>query len=308
MTDSKQSKRRWMDTHVHVSSMGAEGAKREHLLEDLLDVLDRCDADLRWVISPDNVEMVRIWKEVEGVYEGSRFIYDLVRRSEGRLYGSCMVNPHFLDESLRTMEACFEKWGFVQLGEMLQYVMDYQMDSLPVECLVRKAAEYGVPVHVHISTSWPREGIVSTYGMQHLRDLLALAERVPEARYILAHAISDVDDNPPVVDQYLDTIEARFGQWPDNFWIEIRDADSPGIRSAFARVPSTQIMMGTDWVSRVGPPFLPYGVIFLVPLEESRYEPSVSAMVELLRRAGASEDVIDQIGFKNAEALLLGRR
>ncbi len=308
MTDSKQSKRRWMDTHVHVSSMGAEGTKREHLLEDLLDVLDRCDADLRWVISPDNVEMVRIWKEAEGVYKGSRFIYDLVRRSEGRLYGSCMVNPHFLDESLRTMEACFEKWGFVQLGEMLQYVMDYQMDSPPVERLVRKAAEYGVPVHVHISTSWPREGAISTYGMQHLRDLLTLAERVPEARYILAHAISDVDDNPPVVDQYLDAMEKRFGQWPDNFWIEIRDADSPGIRSALARVPSTRIMMGTDWVSR-GRAALPALRSHLPrPPGGSRYEPSVSAMVELLRRAGASEDVIDQIGFKNAEALLLDRR
>jgi hypothetical protein len=123
-------KRPWMDTHIHVSAVGPEGMRRERLLEDLLDVLDRCDADLRWVINLDGAEMFRMAHDPKGVYEGSRLIHDLVRRAPDRLYGSCMINPHFLDESLRTMDACFGQWGFVQLGEMVQYVMDYRMDTL----------------------------------------------------------------------------------------------------------------------------------------------------------------------------------
>ena len=43
----------WLDTHIHVSDLNPDGSKREQMLADLLDVLDRCDADLRFVISCD---------------------------------------------------------------------------------------------------------------------------------------------------------------------------------------------------------------------------------------------------------------
>jgi chromosome segregation protein len=55
---------------------------------------------------------------------------------------------------------------------------------------------------------------------------------------------------------------------PDNFWVEIRDFDSPGVRSALARVRADRLLAGTDWVTRVGPPFLPYGCIFGVQRAE----------------------------------------
>ena len=48
----KTSKLRWIDTHIHVSDIGRDGKKREQMLEDLLEVLDRDEADLRFVISP----------------------------------------------------------------------------------------------------------------------------------------------------------------------------------------------------------------------------------------------------------------
>lgn len=298
------SRRLWLDTHIHVSATGADGRKRDRLLEDLLDVLDRCDADLRFVLSPDGAELSRIMQSAEGVYESSKFIYDLARQAPDRLYGSCTVNPHFLDESVRTMETCFEKWGFVQLGEMLQYMMDYKMDSDPVEELVRLAVGYDVPVQVHISTS-NRGEHSSSFGMDQLLDLFRLMDRVPEAKYILAHAVGMPDDNPPVVDAYLDAVEQRFSSWPDNCWMEIRDFNSPGIRSALAGVPSTRLIAGTDWTTREGPPFQPYGTLFGV--KENPYPPCVASMVGFLKEAGADEEVVEQIGFGNAESLLLRR-
>ena len=296
--------RPWLDTHIHVSAVGRDGGRRERLLDDLLAVLDRCDADLRLVLSPDGAELSRSIREAEGVHESNRFIAQLVREAPGRLYASCNVNPHFLDESLRTMEACFGEWGFVQLGEMLQYMMKYRMDSDAVEHLVREAAGFGVPVQVHLSTS-NRVEHASSHGIEQLEDLLACVERVPEARYILAHAVGMPDADPPVVDAYLDLIDERLGGWPENFWMEIRDFDSPGVASALARVPTTRLIAGTDWTTRVGPPFLPYGTIFGVArAEDNPYPPSVAAMVGFLHDAGADDEAIDRIGYRNAAELL----
>jgi len=298
------SRRVWIDTHVHVCDIGADGQVRPRFLEDLLALLDEEEADLRFVVSPDGARLSRVGQAAEGVREGNEFIHGLVERAPGRLYGSCMVNPNFLDESLRMMDLCFGEWGFVQLGEMLQYMMDYQMDSDPVERLVRQAIEFDVPVQVHISTS-NRMSHNSSWGVDQLNDLFGLVERVPEAKYVLAHLVGMVDDNPPVVDTYLDMIDRQYGGWPDGFWAEIRDFNSPGVRSVLERVPANRLLAGTDWVTRIGPPFLPYGVVFDVKqAEDNPYPPCVGSMVNFLRDAGASDGTIGLIGEGNARELL----
>ncbi len=298
----------WLDTHVHVSDMGADGRHRPRLLEDLVDVLDRCDADLVWVISPDANWNARVMKDAEGMEAALDFIHDLARRSGGRLLGSCLVNPHFADASLRVMEKAFAQRGFVLLGEMLQYMMDYRMDSAPVERIVRAAAQADVPVQVHISTSNSKQGNFSS-GVEELEDLLALVERVPQATYILAHLVGMPKDDPPVVDVYLDVIEKRLGKWPDNFWAEIRDFSSPGVRSALARIPHSRLIAGTDWVTRVGPPFLPYGTLFPVrSVAENPYPPSVASMKSLMKKWGAADRTVSAVAFENAARLLKIRR
>jgi predicted TIM-barrel fold metal-dependent hydrolase len=296
--------RTWIDAHVHVCDFGPEGEERPHFLDDLLAVLDQDGADLRFVISPDGLRMSRLSGAQGGVTEGNDFIHDLVRRAPGRLYGSCMVNPNFLDESLGVMDRCFGEWGFVQLGEMLQYMMGFEMDSAPVEKLVRRAVEFGVPVQVHISTS-NRVADASSFGMVQLEDLCRLVDRVPEARYVLAHLVGMENDDPPVVDQYLDYIEERHGKWPANFWAEIRDFNSPGVRSVLARVPADRLIAGTDWVTRVGPPFLPYGCVFnVIRAEDNPYAPRVETLAGFLKAAGADDETVDMIGYRNAAALL----
>jgi len=297
--------RPWIDTHIHVSDIGPDGKKRERMLDDLLDVLDRCDADLRFVISCDGPYVGAMIKDGSKIFEGNRFIYELVRRSGGRLYGSCTINPNFLDESLRTMEICFGEWGFVMLGEMLQYMMKYRMDSDAVEETVRLAVKYDVPVQVHLGTYWHKDFEGSCDGMDHMRDLLRCVDRVPEAKYILAHAIGcgPTPDYVSWAGMFLDTIAGVFPEYPDNFWIEIRDFQCPALKRTIAEVPASRLLAGTDWTTRIGPPFQSYGTMFGVDEADNPFPPKVASFVKFLRDAGASEEDIERIGFENAREL-----
>ena len=128
---------KWLDTHIHVSNFTPQGEPRGDILGELLAVMNRDGADLRFVISPDFPWVGRMTTDAAQVLEASRFIHDLVQRAPGKLYGACMVNPNFLDASLRAMEVCFGEWGFVMLGELLPYLMNHTMNSAPAERLVR---------------------------------------------------------------------------------------------------------------------------------------------------------------------------
>ena len=295
----------WIDTHIHVSDLGPDGSRRENMLEDLLAVLDGCDADLRLVISCDGPYLGGIARDPEQMFAANRMIHDLVQRAPGRLHGSCMINPNFLDESLRTMDLCFSEWGFVQLGEMLPYAMDYRMDSDAAERAVRAAVEYDVPVQVHLGTYWHKDHEGSCDGMDHMRDLLRAVDRVPEANYVLAHAIGcgPTPEYVPWADMFLDTIAGLFPTYPESFWIEIRDFQCAALARTVAEVPTTRLLSGTDWTTRIGPPFQAYGTMFGVEQEDNPFPPAVASFVQFLRGAGASEEQIARIGFRNAQEL-----
>ena len=303
-------KRPWIDTHIHVSDIGANGEKRERMLGDLLDLLDRCDADLRFVISCDIPYASPMSSDPAAILRGNAMVHDLCKGAPDRLFGACMVNPNFLDESLRVMDICFSEWGCVMLGEMLQYSMGYDMDSDAGEAVVRKAVEYDVPVHVHLGTycfpNTRRRGERSGAGMDHMIDLIGCNRRVPEAKYILAHAIG-CGPTPEFVswaDMFLDTLDGCFGGYPDNFWIEIRDFHCKALPRTVAEVPASRLLAGTDWTTRIGPPFQNYGTMFDVAEDRNPFPPKVESFVQFLRDAGASEEDIDLIGSKNARELL----
>jgi len=232
-------------------------------------------------------------------------IHDLVRQAPERLYGSCIVNPNFLAESLQAMDICFGQWGFVQLGEMLPYIHDYKMDCEETAQLVRAAADFDVPVQVHLGTYWLKDATACCDGMVQMRDLLHCVDRVPDAKYILAHAIGcgPTPDYLSWADMYLDTISGLFPAYPDNFWVEIRDFQCPALPRAVAEIPGTRLLAGTDWTTRVGPPFQAYGTMFEVRQQDNPFPPQVQSFVSFLRQAGASEETIVRIGSENARAL-----
>lgn len=299
-------RRTWIDAHIHVSDFNRDGSQREGMLAGLLDVLDRSGHDLRLIISPDGKYLGDIGRDDEGMWQANEMIRDLVQQAPDRLYGSCMINPNFLDQSLRLMDAAFGEWGFVQLGEMLQYSHGYQMDSDATEAAVRHAVDFNVPVQVHIGTYYGlHSGTTSEAGMEQLADLIRCYERVPEAKYILAHAIGcgPSGEYIPWANMVLDTLAMHFSEYPDNFWVEIRDFQCPALRRTLEEVPTERLLSGTDWTTRIGPPFQSYGTMFDVPEDENPFEPGIEAFVSFLRGAGASETAVEMIGAGNAKAL-----
>ena len=295
----------WIDTHIHVSDVGTDGQRREHMLDDLLALLGRCDADLRFVISCDGYYNSLVRDQRDGMMIANRMIHDLCRQAPDRLFGSCIVNPNFLDESLRMMDVAFGEWGFVQLGEMLQYMLDFRMDCDATEQVVRKAVEFDVPVQVHLGTYWAPGIGTSGHGMDHMEDLLGIARRVPEAKYVLAHAIGCGETKRfiPWADWFLDVLAGVFDEYPGNFWVEIRDFHCKALPRAVAEVPGNRLLSGTDWATRIGPPFQTYGTMFNVAEEDNPFAPQVASFVEFLRQAGADEETIERIAWRNAEEL-----
>ena len=289
---------RWIDTHVHITR------EAPALFDDLASVLAADPVELCLVASPGVGFLQEMRTDPSAGRRAMTAIRRLVEAFPGRFYGACCVNLNFPDEALRLLDLGLGEYGFVMVGEMLGYIFNFDMNTPAGERVVRKAVEYDVPVQIHLSTSNnPHQG--HTSGMGQLEDILAIAARVPEARYILAHMIGMADDDPPVVRAYLDRIEERCGGWPENFWAEIIDFHSPGVAEALERIPHDRLLAGTDWCTRIGPPYLPYGVDHLVwSGGECTYAPSVGKLVEFLAGWGASEADIRRIAWQNAAALL----
>ena len=296
----------WLDTHIHLSDIGRDHQRREHMLDDLLELMDRDDtAELRFVVSCDDPYIGAMKTDPEQMLAGNRMIYNLVRQAPDRLYGSCTINPNYLDESLRVMKICFEEWGFVQLGEMLQYVMHYEMDSASAEQCVRRAVDFAVPVQVHLGTNWTKDRAGSSNGMRQMGELMRLADRVPEARFVLAHAIGVAGQEPgvPWAKMYLDALATIYAEYPRNFWIEIRDFQSPLLPRVMREIPTDHVLAGTDWTTRIGPPFQSYGTMFGVQEAENPFSPRVASLVQFLRNAGASQEDMRRVAVENARSL-----
>jgi len=297
---------RWIDTHIHVSDIGSDGERRESMLADLVETMDRDDADLEFVVSADFPYLSGMRDDPDGIHTANRMVHELVEDARGRLHGACMVNPRFTDEALRAMDLCFDEWGFVMLGEMLPYSHGYVMDSDEAERVVRHAVELDVPVQVHLGTYWHKDYAGSCDGMDHMRDLLHCYDRVPEAKYILAHAIGcgPSPEYVPWADMFLDTVFGVFGEWPSNFWIEVRDFQCEALPRTVAEVPADRILAGTDWTTRIGPPFQRYGTMFGVDEADNPFQPEVASFVSYLRDAGATEEDIERIAWRNAAELM----
>ncbi len=295
---------RWVDGHIHVSLFDREGNPRGDVLPDLLAVLDGAGADLRLVLSTDSPEVTWMRTDPEWVERANALIHDLCLRSGGRLYGSCLVPSEFPAESERVLRKAVEEWGFVQYGELLVEEVVRGLTRPEMLASVELATSYRLPVEVHLSTNYET-------GVGHFEQLAALEEAIPQARYIAAHAIGG-----RMSDYYVDQLAPRVARG-GNFWVEIRDFNNvPALRRALREIGAERLIPGTDWTNRIGPPYLPYGVVFDVPdaespigrrqirgVEDVPYRPSVEALAGFLEQAGATVDQIEMIGWRNGAAL-----
>lgn len=280
----------WIDAHIHVSRFDSQGQEREFRPEDLLAVLDREPGNLRFVVSVDVPEIGRMKEDPAWIRRGNAFVHELCQAAPDRLFGSCLVNPRFPAESRACMDQCFGDWGFVQFGEMLQYIFEFDLAGPESVALTRRAAEFGVPVQCHVSTN-------TDLCVEHFAGLWGLARQVPEAHLILAHAFGGKNTR-----YYVEAFLAS-DMDPERTWFEFRDFnDVAGNRLVLESLRDDRLLVGTDWTTRVGPPYLPYGVVFGTALEAMPYTPSVEALQGFLREGGATAEQIGRIGSANPRA------
>lgn len=285
------STKEWIDAHIHVSGFDSQGQHRDLRPEDLLAVLDREPGHLRFVISVDVPEIGRMKEDPAWIGRGNRFIHELCQAAPDRLFGSCLVNPLFLKESLACMDQCFGDWGFVQCGEMLQYIFGFDLAGPESVAVTRRAAEFGVPVQCHVSTN-------TDLCVEHFAGVCALARQVPEAHLILAHALGGNNTR-----YYLEAF-AQSDMNPERTWFEFRDFNVVEYnRLALDAVRPDRLVPGTDWTTRIGPPFQPYGTLFGCSADANPYPPSLPALVEFLAQAEATAEQIRAIGSANPRAL-----
>ena len=69
-------------------------------------------------------------------------------------------------------------------------------------------------------------------------------------------------------------------------------------------MPATRLLSGTDWTTRIGPPFASYGTMFDVAEGDNPFPPAVASFVEFLKQAGAADQVIERLAWRNAAELL----
>jgi len=80
---------------------------------------------------------------------GNREVARYVEKYKGRFLGACVVNPLFIDESLREIEDCHKQLGFVWVGELCNYVVPFQYTIKEFEMLVEQVVKMNMILDVH---------------------------------------------------------------------------------------------------------------------------------------------------------------
>jgi hypothetical protein len=72
-----------------------------------------------------------------------------VEKYKGRFLGACVVNPLFIDESLKEIEFCKKELGFNWVGELCNYTVPYEYTIEEFELLVEQVSKLNMVLDVH---------------------------------------------------------------------------------------------------------------------------------------------------------------
>jgi predicted TIM-barrel fold metal-dependent hydrolase len=96
-----------------------------------------------------NAQRCNTAKSAADFIAGNREVARYVEKYKGRFIGACVVNPLFIDESLKEIEYCRKQLGFVWVGELCNYVVPYKYTINEFELLVEQVAKLNMVLDVH---------------------------------------------------------------------------------------------------------------------------------------------------------------
>lgn len=135
------------DCHLHSPAENGEAwqwYKVTHSFEDFVSYLDKTGVH-RGIINSQR----SYGAKPDEFIAGNREVAGFVERYKGRFVGACVVNPQFIEESLKEIEYCHDQLGFVWVGELCNYMVPYLYSIKEFESLVEQTVKLNMVLALH---------------------------------------------------------------------------------------------------------------------------------------------------------------
>jgi predicted TIM-barrel fold metal-dependent hydrolase len=135
------------DCHLHSpADKGEEWQwhKVTETFEDFVKYLDKTGVH-RGIINSQKSYGVK----PEEFIAGNREVARNVEKYKGRFIGACVVNPQYIDETLKEIEYCHNQLGFVWVGELCNYMVPYNYSIKEFETLVEHVVKLNMVLALH---------------------------------------------------------------------------------------------------------------------------------------------------------------
>jgi predicted TIM-barrel fold metal-dependent hydrolase len=182
---------RVFDAHLHCPSESGNVWQWHPVtksFEEFVQYLDRTGVQ-RGIINSVRCQEAKTAAEF---IEGNREVARYVEKYKGRFLGACVVNPLFIDESLKEIEYCRKQLGFVWVGELCNYMPPFEYTIQEFELLVEQVVKLNMILDVHteleemeyIIQKFPRATIVfphfgDSHEYQHIFKRIDLVAQHP---------------------------------------------------------------------------------------------------------------------------------
>jgi predicted TIM-barrel fold metal-dependent hydrolase len=165
------------DCHLHSPAEAGESwqwHKVTNSFEDFVSYLDRTGVQ-RGIINSQRSYGIKPEEFIAGNREVARY----VEKYQDRFLGACVVNPQYIDESLREIEYCRKQLGFVWVGELCNYMVPYLYSIKEFEMLVELVISLNMVLALHTEQG----------------EMEYIAQKFPQATIAFAHFGDDHEYN-----------------------------------------------------------------------------------------------------------------
>jgi predicted TIM-barrel fold metal-dependent hydrolase len=135
------------DCHLHCPPMKGEEwqwYKVTNSFEDFVNYLDKTGVQKGIINSQRS-----FGAKPEEFIAGNREVAGYVEKYKGRFLGACVVNPQFIEESLKEIEYCHNQLGFLWVGELCNYMVPYLYSIREFEMLVEQVVKLNMVLALH---------------------------------------------------------------------------------------------------------------------------------------------------------------
>ncbi len=261
------------DAHLHCPSENGmlwQWHPVTKTFEEFMAYLDRTGVN-RGIINSVRCQLA---KTPADFIAGNREVARYVEKYKGRLLGACVVNPLFIDESLREIEECHKQFGFVWVGELCNYTVPYQYTIKEFELLVEQVVKLNMVLDVHTG----------------LREMEYIIQKFPKATIVFPHFTDEHGYNS--IFKRIDAVAANANCYLDTSGFGI---DRMGmLECAIKAIGPDRVLFGSDFsindpstvIARIQNSFL---------TEEEKGKVLEGNLVALLKKV--APDIDKQVGF-----------